>query len=40
MFGKGEGGGGKIMSKNGLEIMDVTDGQTVIRRDTTVGNYR
>ena len=32
------GMGGKIMSKNGLEIREVTDGQNVIRRDTTVSN--
>lgn len=31
-------GGGEIMSKNGLEIMEVTDGQNMIRRDTTVSN--
>jgi hypothetical protein len=31
-------GGGKTLSKNGLEIREVTDGKNVIRRDTTIGN--
>jgi len=34
MFGKRR----KIMSENGLEIMEVTDGQNVIRRDITVSD--